>query len=341
MRNILLFCGDTFLRTAEGTDPFSRISDEFTGNSVCINLETSLSGGRQKEKNVPLSVDEAALDQIPESVRVINIVNNHTADGTNPEKLAEVLKKMNKTVIGSANPSVVNTRVDGIALDFFGAYFGMPRIRVSYNGPRAEALEDMLRNSAAQRKIVNLHWGFEHTDTPAPFQRELVYKLIDAGADIIVGHHPHVPQGWEIYRGKPIFYSLGNFNFWQFDRETSKDNRWGYMVAYDLVSGKIRTIPYRIDENYRPFRVPNEEGVLLSRLKKRCDALSEIDDRTWFETEYSDWYSREMKVWIRLNMKRPSPALWFKWTAWMCMPIQLKYYLQTMRSRMRAAMQEN
>ena len=119
-----------------------------------------------------------------------------------------------------------------------------------------------------------------------------------------------------------------------------KDNRWGYMVAYDLVSGKIRTIPYRIDENYRPFRVPNEEGVLLSRLKKRCDALSEIDDRTWFETEYSDWYSREMKVWMRLNMTRPSPALWFKWMAWMCMPIQLKYYIQTMRSLMRKAMQE-
>ena len=338
---MILFCGDTFLRTADGSDPFSRIKGEFAGNTVCINLETSLSGGRQKEKNVSLSVEEEVLDQIPESVRVINIVNNHTADGTNPEKLAVALKRRHKTVIGPANPSVTHTSVGGISADFFGAYFGMPRVRVSYDGPKVEKLLNMIRRSDAERKIVNVHWGFEHSDTPAPFQRKLAHRLIDAGADIIVGHHPHVPQGWETYRGKPIFYSLGNFNFWQFDGETSENNRWGFMVAYDLVSGKIRPVPYRISENYRPFRVPNEEGVLLSRLKRLSESLAEIDDRTWFETEYSDWYSREMKVWIRLNMKRPSPVLWFKWTTWMCMPIQLKYYLHTMRSRMRAAMQES
>ena len=60
----LLFCGDTFLRTRDGADPFALVSSCFTDSQVCINLETSLRSEEQKEKNVCLSVDENALDLI-------------------------------------------------------------------------------------------------------------------------------------------------------------------------------------------------------------------------------------------------------------------------------------
>lgn len=64
--------------------------------------------------------------------------------------------------------------------------------------------------------IVSLHWGLEYEAPPHPHQIETAHRLIDNGVDLIIGHHPHVIQGIEKYRGKYIFYSLGNFLFDQY-----------------------------------------------------------------------------------------------------------------------------
>lgn len=61
--------------------------------------------------------------------------------------------------------------------------------------------------------VVYVHWGKEYQEYPENYQRELAKKYIDAGADLVVGSHPHVPQGIEYYKGVPIVYSLGNFIF--------------------------------------------------------------------------------------------------------------------------------
>ncbi len=61
--------------------------------------------------------------------------------------------------------------------------------------------------------IASFHWGEEAAENPTPEQRNLAHLAVDAGADIVIGHHPHVLQGVEIYRGHPIVYSLGNFAF--------------------------------------------------------------------------------------------------------------------------------
>lgn len=70
--------------------------------------------------------------------------------------------------------------------------------------------------------IVSLHWGTEYENTPDKKQREIAHKLIDAGADVILGHHPHVMQGIEIYKDKIIAYSLGNFLFDQKGKGTDR-----------------------------------------------------------------------------------------------------------------------
>src|SRR5205814_10411794 len=57
---------------------------------------------------------------------------------------------------------------------------------------------------------VALHWGIERQRAPTPYQVSLGRAFIDAGADLVIGSHPHVLQGAEIYRGKPILYSMGN-----------------------------------------------------------------------------------------------------------------------------------
>ena len=61
--------------------------------------------------------------------------------------------------------------------------------------------------------IVYVHWGIEKAETPEAYQRELAKQYIDAGADLVIGSHPHVLQGIEYYKGVPIVYSLGNFMF--------------------------------------------------------------------------------------------------------------------------------
>jgi len=59
--------------------------------------------------------------------------------------------------------------------------------------------------------LVSLHWGIEQRSVPLKSQKSMAHAIIDGGADAIIGHHPHWPQGIEIYRGKPVIYSLGNF----------------------------------------------------------------------------------------------------------------------------------
>ena len=61
--------------------------------------------------------------------------------------------------------------------------------------------------------VVYVHWGVERETEPKDYQRAMGRQYIDAGADLVIGSHPHVLQGIEYYKGKPIFYSLGNFVF--------------------------------------------------------------------------------------------------------------------------------
>ncbi len=330
----ILFCADTFLRTLNGETPFAGMLPQFRDSAVCLNLETALSGARQKEKTVFLAVDETALDWLPDEVQALTIVNNHAADSGDPQRLATALAKRGKTVIGPQNPSAAHAVIGGISVDFIAAYFALPRLRMSYNGRRANALERLLRDSTAERKIVSLHWGYELTDLPAPFQRQLARRFIDAGADIIIGHHPHVPQGWEVYKDRFIYYSLGNFNFWQFDGENTDKNRWGYMVRYDPGSRETEPIPYRINENYQPWPVPREENAeLLLRLRGLCERARTVDTGMWFKTEYADWYNREIKVWSRDCLSRFSPSLWLTWLVWLSMPMNLRYCATVALSR--------
>ena len=93
--------------------------------------------------------------------------------------------------------------------------------------------------------IVNLHWGAEHTLRPLPQQRLEAHALIDAGADVIIGHHTHTLQTTEIYKGKSIFYSIGNFIF---DQQKPL-NTEACIVRLRITSEKTMAdaIPIRID----------------------------------------------------------------------------------------------
>jgi poly-gamma-glutamate synthesis protein (capsule biosynthesis protein) len=77
-----------------------------------------------------------------------------------------------------------------------------------------------------------MHWGWEDEPQPSPRLREFSQRMLDAGADLVVGSHPHVTQGSEYYKGKLIVYSLGNFLFNGFDTPATTTG-WVLKVRMD------------------------------------------------------------------------------------------------------------
>ena len=102
------------------------------------------------------------------------------------------------------------------------------------------------RAAGADLVIPFMHWGWEKEPEPSVRQRQLARLMIDAGADAVVGGHPHLTQGTDSYRGKPIIYSLGNFVFDGFDWPAAQTG-WllrltvdrGGVVDWSIVEAKI------------------------------------------------------------------------------------------------------
>lgn len=89
-----------------------------------------------------------------------------------------------------------------------------------------------------RKVIIFLHWNIEYEYYPQPADRKMAFALVDAGADAIIGHHPHIVGVYEEYKGKPIFYSVGNFflpdhNYHGFKLESSERSRLGLGIKYN------------------------------------------------------------------------------------------------------------
>ncbi len=121
-----------------------------------------------------------------------------------------------------------------------------------------------LRNKA-DFIIVNMHWGNEYQHKFNQYQQELAHALIDSGANLVIGHHPHVVQGLEIYQGKPIFYSLGNFIF---DQYFSADTQQGLALDASLNSDKmeILLIPLESSQSQVSLMAETNKDNFLQKL---------------------------------------------------------------------------
>ncbi|MFA4890911.1 MAG: AmmeMemoRadiSam system protein B [Candidatus Gracilibacteria bacterium] len=106
--------------------------------------------------------------------------------------------------------------------------------------------------------IVSIHWGFEYVHTPNNYRQvDPAHRFVDAGADVIIGHHPHVVQTFEIYNGVPIFYSLGNFIFdqyWSYDTQ----EQLGVGIVLGDETTKFYLFPMHSDQS-RPYLMNKEE----------------------------------------------------------------------------------
>ena len=148
----------------------------------------------------------------------------------------------------------------------------------AYNSTVAQKQIAEARGNGSDFVIVSMHYGNEYSMSPNEDQERISHELIDYGADVVVGAHPHVPQGIEMYHGKPICYSLGNFMFDLGTESTLND----YMIQIDLVNdtGVLTVYPVNII-GYLPYFMSPEDGkAFLQGLSPQCNQLNITENGT-------------------------------------------------------------
>ena len=181
--------------------------------------------------------------------------------------------------------------------------------------PRArQAISEESRRSDAV--VVVAHGGVEYVPFPPPQRQTRLRGFVDAGADLVVGHHPHVPQGWETYHGSAIFYSLGNFRFEQPNRPKTD---WGLALDFSLDEGTISDIDLVPTElvDGTVDEIPHERAVdeHLQYLYRVTECLGSREDLVahWqetamhlFEQRYTNWLRRGTGARLRDQLRQPT-----------------------------------
>ncbi len=252
-----------------------------------VNLENpfSYNGKKAENKQFTFRGNPSHLQVLSDGrINAVTLANNHILDFGIEAMLdtMELLKEKNILFAGAGKDfeqanSAVYTTINGVRLGILASSHVIPE--VSWNAgnqkPGVATTYDptklLLEIGKAREKsdlvIVYLHWGEELSTTPLPYQKNLARMYIDKGADIIIGSHPHVLQGFEYYKGKLIAYSLGNFVFTNFKQDTIILN-----IKYDdkkNLSAKV--IPCEIIE-FRPELV--KESIKYNQILINLRALS-------------------------------------------------------------------
>ena len=195
-----------------------------------------------------------------DTLRVIKEKNlRYAGAGVNEEEAFQpVLLEINGFKIAVLAFSKVVPRTDWIAGK------GRPGIA---SGHSSKLMLESIRSAAGKSDItvVCMHWGQETAEYPGREEINLAHRLVDAGADVVVGHHPHVIQGMEFYRNKLIAYSLGNFIF----TSSSQRAREGSIMQIVFDSGggyTARIIPTFINSGATTVLRGDDRKKVLSRV---------------------------------------------------------------------------
>ncbi|MCC6522609.1 MAG: CapA family protein [Polyangiaceae bacterium] len=260
--------------------PFSAVAPIFAEDDLTIaNLEGTLTR-ETRHQNPVFAVrgkpEYAGMLRLG-GVELVNLANNHSGD-YGPSGYAETERALETAGVGHfGNGRVDRRRVKGVDVVNIG-YLGGPK------GTREAVVRDIQREKQQGGiVIVSFHWGIETYEQAAPDQIRLGRAAIDAGADLVLGHHPHVLQGIETYRGRHIAYSLGNFVFGANGKPGDLDSIV-YQERFVVRDGKVTSVesshlPVRISgdpraNDFRPVLLEGDEAERVrQKVAKRSAAL--------------------------------------------------------------------
>ena len=258
---------------------YKNVASIFKNDDISIvNLETVFTNSKDRaEKQFNFKADPSYAQALPLGhIEGVDISNNHIYDYKQKgfDDTLEALKTNNINYFGEGHTWI--KEVNGVKFAFLG-YTGYN----DYAEFRQKLEKDIKKlKDEGCIVIINLHWGSENSYYPTETQVNLAHFAIDKGADLIIGHHPHVIQGIEQYNGKIICYSLGNFCFGGNFNPKDKDT-FIFQAKYKLKNGKaesygVKVIPCSISSvNYINDYCPTPlQGEEKERVLKKLNGLS-------------------------------------------------------------------
>ncbi len=185
-------------------------------------------------------------------INCVSLANNHALDlgKTGLLNTIEILTKNNISVIGAGNdigaahlPAAINIKGIRMAILAYAdaAYEASPAEK-DIPGIAVAKVEQITEDIKQYRSfydfiIISIHWANEYYEYPSEKEIKLGHQIIESGADAVIGHHPHIFQGIEIYNNKPIFYSLGNFIF----GSVNEDARENILLQISFFDNRIKS----------------------------------------------------------------------------------------------------
>ena len=265
---------------------FQNVKDIFTADDLTVaNMEGTLTTSNDRQQKTFAFKGDPSYTEILTrgGVEATNLANNHSHDygDQSYEDTIQYLEAAGITTFGYDRTAVMD--VKGIKVGLIGIYELKDGL-----GRQQQVIDTIqeVKDQGAQVIIVSFHWGTEKSNIPDDIQKTLAHLAIDQGADLVVGHHPHVLQGIEKYQGKNIVYSLGNFCFGGNKNPSDKDTMI-FQQTFTVENGELveddvtNIIPCSLSSesgynNYQPMVLEgSEKERILQKIEEFSAALNQ------------------------------------------------------------------
>jgi len=276
----------------EGYDyPFAATAAILRGSDIAVgNLESPIAsrGAEFTEKKYRFKASPKAASALRRAgFTVLTLANNHIMD-FGAQGLIETLENLDKEKIlytgagrnldEARKPAIVEKNGQKIA--FLACSLTYPvDFYAGLNQPGAAPgyvqyfVEDIRKAKAhADYVVISFHWGVEGAVFPKSYQVEVARRAIDAGADVVIGHHPHVLQGIERYKGRLILYSLGNYTFGSMSRNAATSVM--AKIVLDRGVREVELFPLNVKNAEVRFQPALLQGVRGMQVISRLHDLS-------------------------------------------------------------------
>jgi gamma-polyglutamate biosynthesis protein CapA len=239
---------------------------------VVANFEASVPDIHVKTPNFgfSFSVDKELVAELKNAgFTHLSLANNHALDFGHQGLLETQrnLTEANFTVFG--DPQLFSTTSSITTIELGSTTIALIGLHTLFTQPTTEEIETVVTSASevSDHQVVFVHWGIEYETKPSVAQRNLARELIFYGADLIVGHHPHVVQSIELIDGVVVYFSLGNFIF---DQYFSREVQEGLVLQLSHMNTEpeINLIPVSSKESYgqpKPLKAA-DRAVFLQQL---------------------------------------------------------------------------
>ena len=235
-----------------------------------------------------------AIGLVEAGLDVVTLANNHMLD-YGIEGLSNTLKTLDSIgvahcgagldLVQARQPAILERNGHKIAFLGYSMTFPDEFWATDSSGgtcyPTIQSMKKSIQacDSVADFTVVTFHWGSELKNYPKQYQKDYARLAIDSGADMVLGHHPHVLQGIELYKNRLIAYSLGNFSFASYSNKATESI---ILKAYLINSGLLyaKVIPVSVDNSEIAFQpkpvIGAKADTIIAHLKKYSESLNAV-----------------------------------------------------------------